>query len=37
MKVKNVTKIKSIGRPQEVADCVVERGFWKVAHGSLPD
>lgn len=37
MKVTGITTIKSIGRPQKVADCMVERGFWKVAHGSLPD
>lgn len=37
MKVAGINLIKSISRPQKVADCVVERGFWKVAHGSLPD
>lgn len=37
MKVLNVRKIESIGKPVKVADSMVERGFWKVAHGSLPD
>lgn len=37
MKVVNIKLIKSIGNPVQVADCMVERGFWKVAHGSLPD
>lgn len=37
MKVVKTNLIKSIGKPVQVADCMVERGFWKVAHGSLPD
>lgn len=36
MKIANVNIIKST-KPVQVADCVVERGYWKVAHGSLPD
>lgn len=37
MKIVGITNIKSIGKPVKVVDSMVERGFWKVAHGSLPD
>lgn len=37
MKVVKTRYIKSIGQPVKVVDTMVERGFWKVAHGSLPD
>lgn len=37
MKVIKANIIKSIGSPVKVTDCMVERGYWKVAHGSLPD
>lgn len=37
MKIVKTSLIKSIGKPVKVTDCMVERGFWKVAHGSLPD
>lgn len=36
MKIVKTHLIKS-SKPTKVADCMVERGFWKVAHGSLPD
>lgn len=37
MKVINTKLVKSTGKSVNVADCVVERGYWKAAHGSLPD
>lgn len=37
MKIVKTNLIKSKGNPIKVPDCLVERGFWKVAHGSLPD
>lgn len=37
MKVTSINIIKSIGNSTHVADCMVEQGFQKVTHGSLPD
>ena len=36
MKVVSVRNI-SKSQPIQVMDCCVERGYWKVARGSLPD
>lgn len=37
MKIVSVRNIKSTGKPVMVADCMVDGGYLKVAHGSLPD
>ena len=37
MKIVSVRNIKSTGKPVMVADCMVDSGYLKVAHGSLPD
>jgi len=36
MKVLSVEQF-SKSKQVNVIDCFVERGFWKAAHGSLPD
>lgn len=36
MKVLSLNHIKK-SEPIPVMDCSVGRGYWKVAHGSLPD
>lgn len=37
MKVTRINIIKSTGNPVSVADCMVDKGYVKSGHGSLPD
>ena len=36
MKILNINHMNK-SKAVKVLDCVVERGYWKVAHASLPD